>query len=209
MVFIHHIPSIVPKILPYMVWHKDRNEPKVYLTFDDGPVPFVTDFVLDELGKRSLNATFFMVGDNVRKNPDLARKVLDQGNKIGNHTFHHVNGYKTQTEDYLEEVEACHHVIEEATGMRTRLFRPPYGKITRNQFEYLKSNHEVIMWDVLSGDYDPEQSSELCLSKSMQYTQNGSIILFHDQEKTQEILKKVLPSFLDYLIEEGFETHLL
>ena len=209
MVFIHHIPSIVPKILPYMVWHKDRNEPKVYLTFDDGPVPFVTDFVLDELGKRSLNATFFMVGDNVRKNPDLARKVLDQGNKIGNHTFHHVNGYKTQTEDYLEEVEACHHIIEKATGMRSRLFRPPYGKITRNQFEYLKSDHEVIMWDVLSGDYDLDQSAELCLSKSKQYTQNGSIILFHDQEKTQEILKKVLPSFLDYLIEEGFETHLL
>jgi peptidoglycan-N-acetylglucosamine deacetylase len=209
MVFIHHIPSIVPKIFPNMVWHKDRNERKVYLTFDDGPVPKVTDFVLDELEKRSLNATFFMVGDNVRKNPGLARKVVDRGNRIGNHTFHHVNGYSTQTDYYLDEVEACHNAIEQATGVKTNLFRPPYGKITRSQFEKLKSEHEVVMWDVLTGDYDAQQSPELCLTKSKQYTQNGSIILFHDQEKTSKIIREVLPLFLDYIIEKGFETHLL
>ncbi|MFD2203950.1 polysaccharide deacetylase family protein [Shivajiella indica] len=209
MVLIHHIPPLITKIFPQMVWHKDRGESKVYLTFDDGPVPDVTDFVLDELGKRGLKATFFMVGDNVRKNPTLAMKVMDRGHKIGNHTFHHIDGYKTKTEDYLKEVESCHHMIEQVTGIKTKLFRPPYGKITRDQFGKLKSDHEVIMWDVLSGDYDPQQSPELCLSKSKQYTQNGSIILFHDQEKTHKVLRAVLPSFLEFLVKEGFETHLL
>jgi peptidoglycan-N-acetylglucosamine deacetylase len=209
MIFIHHIPSLVPKIFSKMIWHMERNTPKVYLTFDDGPVPGITDFVLDELGKREMRATFFMVGDNIRKHPDLARQVVECGHSVGNHTQHHVKGFVLSCEDYLQEVASCQSQFQETMGISPRIFRPPYGQLTHGQLKPLLPDFQVYMWDVLSGDFDRDQTAEVCLAKTKKYTQNGSIIVFHDQQKTKEIIREVLPPFLDYLDLMEFETALL
>ncbi|EOZ96888.1 Polysaccharide deacetylase [Indibacter alkaliphilus LW1] len=192
-----------------MLWNKSRSENKIYLTFDDGPVPGVTDFVLDELAKRKMKATFFMVGDNIRKHPALAKKVADAGHGIGNHTFHHANGYFTALEKYLSEIKACQQIIFEVLERKTTLFRPPYGKLTKKQFKAIHSNYQIVMWDVLSGDYDGDQPAAKCLHKTKKYSRNGSIVLFHDQLKTEKVLYKVLPPYLDFIKESGFQTAVL
>lgn len=203
---IHHVPAFIPKIFKHYTWNMDRSEKKIYLTFDDGPVPGVTDFVLNELDRFKMKATFFMVGDNVKKNPDLAKAVKDGGHAIGNHTFHHVNGYKTPDHIYLNEVKECQSVLEDVLEVKTNIFRPPYGRITKRQFQALSPKYEIIMWDVLSGDFDINLASEKCLQKSIKYTQNGSVIVFHDQIKTKTIIREVLPLYLDFIFESGFET---
>ena len=203
---IHHVPTFIPKLFKHYAWHKDRSEKKIYLTFDDGPVPEVTDFVLNELDRFEMKATFFMVGDNVKKNPDLAKAVKDGGHAIGNHTYHHVNGYKTPDHIYLKEVKECQSILEEVLEIKTNIFRPPYGRITKSQYQALSPEFEVIMWDVLSGDYDRNLSAEKCLNKSIKYTQNGSVIVFHDQIKTKTIIREVLPLYLNFIYESGFET---
>jgi peptidoglycan-N-acetylglucosamine deacetylase len=209
MVFIHHIPSLVPKIFSKLIWHKDRDKPKVYLTFDDGPVPGITDFVLDELGKREMRATFFMVGDNIRKHPDLARRVVEGGHSVGNHTQHHVKGFSLSSQDYLQDVARCQSQFQEIIGISPGIFRPPYGQLTNGQLKSLLPDFQIYMWDVLSGDFDRKQSAEVCLAKTKKYTQNGSIIVFHDQQKTKEIVQEVLSPFLDYLVLMEFETAIL
>lgn len=205
----HHVPALIPRLFSQFIWNKDRSENKIYLTFDDGPVPGITDFVLDELDKRSMFATFFMVGDNIQKNQQLAKEVLQSGNGIGNHTMHHVNGFRTSYDRYLEEILACQSQIQDTLSVSTRLFRPPYGKITKTQFKSVIAEYDVIMWDVLTGDFDPSQSTEECLKKSMKYSRKGSIVVFHDQQKTKEIIKKVLPDYLKFLKDSGLETALL
>lgn len=209
MVWIHHVPALIPRMFSQFVWNKERSENKIYLTFDDGPVSGVTDYVLDELAKRNMNATFFMVGDNIQKNHQLAQEVFKSGNGIGNHTMHHVNGFKTPYEVYLEEIDNCQLQIQETLSISSRLFRPPYGKITKKQFKSVVADYDVIMWDVLSGDFDATQSAEECLKKSIKYSRNGSIVVFHDQQKTKEMIKRVLPDYLDFLNDSGLETALL
>lgn len=206
MVWLHHIPSFVPRIFGQMLWHRTREERKLYLTFDDGPVPGVTDFVLDELEKRNMLATFFMVGDNIRKHPNLAKQVAQAGHGIGNHTFHHLDGYRKPLTSYLEDVQRCQEEILRATGKKPLFFRPPYGRITRKQFQLISPNYQVVMWDVISGDYDSDQAPERCLYKSKKHTRNGSIVLFHDQEKTATTIKAVLPDYLDFVQLSGFEA---
>lgn len=206
---IHHIPFFFPKIFKEVTWNRDRKVNKIYLTFDDGPVPGVTDFVLDLLRRRGMKATFFMVGDNVRKHPQLAKAVRDQGHGVGNHTFHHVNGFKTADALYLEEIKACQEIIQEILDMEVKLFRPPYGRIKKSQFKQIDASMELVMWDVLTGDYDQRQSPEKCLEKAIKYTRNGSVIVFHDQQKSFPILKSMLDDYLSYLQDAGFETALL
>ncbi|RZS98399.1 polysaccharide deacetylase family protein [Cecembia calidifontis] len=206
MVWLHHIPSFVPKIFDEMVWHKSREHRKVYLTFDDGPVPGITDFVLEELAKRGMTATFFMVGDNVGKFPELAKSVYESGHAIGNHTYHHVDGFGTPDQKYFEEIRLCQDEIRNRTGFSPSIFRPPYGKITRRQFKEVSKHYQVVLWDVISGDYDPGQSPGKCLSKTKEHTKKGSIILFHDQQKTEKVIKAVLPDYLDFVNDQGFET---
>jgi len=209
MVWMHHVPALVPKIFSKFVWNKSRDEKTIYLTFDDGPVPGITDFVLHELSKRGLKATFFMVGANVEKHPNLAKEVLQAGNGIGNHTFHHVDGHRTPDSIYMEEIGKCQKMLHDTLQINAVNFRPPYGKITKTQSKLVLEKHQIIMWDVLSGDYDPNQSPEKCLSKSIQYSKNGSIVLFHDQQKTEIVVKKVLPDYLDFIKDSGFQTALL
>lgn len=203
---IHHVPKIIRWFYSDLIWHKSREDNRVYITFDDGPVPGVTDFALEELEKRGMKATFFMVGDNVAKHPALGREVLAQGSQIGNHTFNHIQGTKVGLKEYLENVHKCQQELEKALELSPQLFRPPYGRMTKAQRNQIQQNFEIIMWDVLSGDYDSRQVAEKCLKKTIQYVQNGSIIVFHDQLKTKKIIRKVLPEFLDYLAGEGYTT---
>lgn len=209
MMLFHHVPSFVQLIMPHYVWHKNRTEKNVFLTFDDGPVPGITDFVLEELDMRQMKATFFMVGDNVSKHPALARRVKTQGHRIGNHTHNHINGSLLPADEYLENVTKCQATLQEVLDIRPNIFRPPYGRLTSQQRKDISKTHQVIMWDVISGDYNQHQSPELCLSKIKHYTRNGSIILFHDQVKTERLVFSVLPQFLDFIQAQGYRTELL
>lgn len=206
---VHHVPRLVKWMFPNFTWNKSRDKKKIYLTFDDGPVPGVTDFVLDELGCRGIKATFFVVGDNVRKYSRLAKRLVQEGHQIGNHTYNHLKGSATDNVTYWSNLQKCTEVVEEVTGVKPYLFRPPYGRIKKKQAEEISQKYEIIMWDVLSGDYVQGQSAETCLSKTIRYTRNGAIILFHDQKKTEKIIKTVLPKYLDYIQREGYETVLL
>ncbi|WP_200974195.1 polysaccharide deacetylase family protein [Echinicola sp. 20G] len=206
---IHYVPGLIKRLFPRYIWNKSREEAKVYLTFDDGPVPEITPYILDQLSERGMKATFFMVGDNVKKYPEIAQRVVEEGHQIGNHTFNHLQGNRVNTTAYINNVSHCNDIIQEVTGNVTGLFRPPYGRLKRSQLKVLSGQYQIIMWDVLSGDYDPRQPPMQCLSKTIKYTQNGSIILFHDQLKTVSIIKKVLPSYLDYLQDQKYQTEVL
>ncbi|WBL41962.1 polysaccharide deacetylase family protein [Algoriphagus halophytocola] len=205
----HTVPRLVQYCFPNRVWSKEGEGEEIYLTFDDGPVPGVTDYVLQELAKRGQKATFFMVGDNVRKHPELARAVLQAGHGIGNHTFHHMNGWKTARDQYLSDISACARIFEDKLGVTTTLFRPPYGLINPKQAQEVSENYQVIMWSMLSGDYDRSLPPERVLEKSIKHTKAGAIGLFHDQQKTSAVLPKVLPTYLDFLDERGLKTALL
>ncbi|MFN3996938.1 polysaccharide deacetylase family protein [Algoriphagus sp.] len=205
----HTVPRPVQLFFPKRIWSGDASDDQVYLTFDDGPVPGVTDFVLNELAKRNQNATFFMVGDNLRKNPILGKEVLESGHAIGNHTLNHLNGWKTDDSVYLQNIQAFDEVLDATLGIQTGLFRPPYGLIRSSQAKNVMNTKKLIMWNVLSGDYDNFISSSRVLTKSIKHTRAGSIILFHDQLKTKDVIRKILPTYLDFLIEKGFKTSLL
>lgn len=209
MVLIHHVPSLIPAVFSKLLWHKERDQNRIYLTFDDGPVPGVTDFVLDELGKRDQKATFFMVGDNVRKHPELAEKIGKSPHGVGNHTYHHLDGFRTPNKQYYKDVMDCSSVLQETVGRDVQLFRPPYGRITVSQQRMLEGDFQLVMWDVLSGDYDPDISPKKCLSKTKKYSRKGSIVLFHDQLKTDQMIRKILPQYLDFIQNQGFETAVL
>jgi peptidoglycan/xylan/chitin deacetylase (PgdA/CDA1 family) len=185
-----------------LIWHKDTTEKVVYLTFDDGPIPNVTDFVLNTLKSYDIKATFFCIGDNIRKHPHLFEKLKLQGHTIGNHTYNHLKGWKTDDKAYLDNVLKC----QEFTG--TNLFRPPYGRIRKSQINALKSTFEIIMWDVLSGDFDTSLSAEKCCENVIKNVRNGSIIVFHDSLKAWDRLHYALPKSIAFLLDKGyrFET---
>ncbi len=174
-------------------------EKKIYLTFDDGPIPEVTPWVLNLLKQENIKATFFCVGDNVAKNPEIYNQIIEQGHTLGNHTFNHLNGWNTDTNKYIENVNHCNQLV------KTNLFRPPYGKLKRSQFAVLNSQFSIIMWDVLSGDYDKETSPEKCLKNVVDMVRNGSIILFHDSLKAQTKMQYALPGFIAFAKEKGYE----
>ncbi|WP_114749167.1 polysaccharide deacetylase family protein [Pleomorphovibrio marinus] len=204
--FLHKVPSVIQCLYPAYIWHKPRTSRKVYLTFDDGPVPESTPFVLNELGKRGLKASFFMVGDNVRKNTSLAKEVLAGGHQIGNHTFHHIKGSSIDTKKYLDEVKACQFTLEDCLSISPGLFRPPYGRLKKKQATLLQKDFKIVMWEVLSGDFSPRLDPDTAIRNTCKYTQAGSIVLFHDQEKSASFLRKGLSDYLDFIQDEGFQT---
>ncbi|MDR7130326.1 peptidoglycan/xylan/chitin deacetylase (PgdA/CDA1 family) [Algoriphagus sp. 4150] len=206
---LHTVPVLFQWFFPKRLWAKAAGENTVYLTFDDGPVPGVTDYALEELAKRNQKATFFVVGDNVRKNPGLAREILSEGHGVGNHTFNHLNGWKTEDSAYLNNIELCDQVLWDVLGVKTKLFRPPYGLIRSSQAVEVSRFHQVVMWSMLSGDYDLRLRSEVVLGKAKKHTKSGSIAVFHDQLKTKEVLPKILPPYLDYIQEMGWKTAVL
>jgi peptidoglycan/xylan/chitin deacetylase (PgdA/CDA1 family) len=169
-------------------------------------VPGVTDWVLGELANRGLSATFFMVGDNVRKHTSLAQEVVAAGQQVGNHTYHHLSGWKTSTGAYLKDVAACDAILEDSLGIKTSLFRPPYGWMKPLQARAVAKDKKIVMWSLLSYDFNSSLAAEKIVEACISRTCSGTILVFHDQEKTREQLKKVLPHYLDFLIGEGFTT---
>jgi peptidoglycan/xylan/chitin deacetylase (PgdA/CDA1 family) len=188
-----------------MLWHKPRSTKKIYLTFDDGPIPEVTPRVLEMLEQWKAKATFFCVGDNVQKHPQVLKQVIDQGHRLGNHTYHHLKGVKVSTEIYMQDVALCQQLLQpELPDAAPLLFRPPYGRFTKEQRRALSPNFTLVMWDVLSADYDARLAPETCLQKSIRYTQAGSIVVFHDSLKAWERLQWVLPRYLEHFSRKGY-----
>lgn len=205
----YQLPFFLPILYPNRLWKGPTAERKISFTFDDGPVPGITDWVLEELENRSMKATFFMVGDNVRKHPTLAQTVLAAGHQLGNHTYHHLSGWKTSTQTYLDDVAACDAILADTVGEIPRFFRPPYGWMSPGQAKGLGPAKKIVMWNLLSYDFDPDLSSVNLIQACTSKTAPGTIVVFHDQQKTKEQLKKVLPEYLDFLVGEGFSTQLL
>jgi peptidoglycan-N-acetylglucosamine deacetylase len=191
-------PQVVQSLFSDFVWSIPTERKEIFLTFDDGPIPEVTPWVLDVLNDYGFKATFFCVGDNIRKFPEIYDRILDEGHAVGNHTFNHLNGWTTDQETYLENVKKCDGMVS------SDLFRPPYGKLRRSQSQVLKLIKTVVMWDVLSGDFDTSISNEKCLSNVMDNYSKGSIIVFHDSLKAEDKLRYVLPKFLEHLSANGF-----
>ncbi|EDM35040.1 putative polysaccharide deacetylase [Pedobacter sp. BAL39] len=194
-------PFLLKWYYPSLTWNKTRAQSVIYLTFDDGPIPDVTDFVLKTLKSFSAKATFFCIGDNIVKHPDVFRKLTDEGHRIGNHTFNHLKGWKTDDEVYLQNFRKC----QELTN--TNLFRPPYGRIKKSQIASLRKQYpdlEIVMWDVLSGDFDQDLAPEKCYQNVIKHTGNGAIVVFHDSLKAFDRLKYTLPRALQYFRDQGY-----
>ena len=197
--------SLIKKIFQNYVWNIPNAENKIYLTFDDGPTPEITDWVLDQLTKYNIKATFFCIGKNIEKYPTIFSKVINEGHSIGNHTFNHLNGWQTSIEDYLENFKLCETAICNLQSATCTLFRPPYGKIKRTQAKKISQlGYKIIMWDVLSADFDTTISPEKCLENVLENVKSGSIIVFHDSIKAFPNLKYTLPKTLEILSKRGF-----
>lgn len=189
-------------LYPHRLWRvKHLDKKKVFLTFDDGPHPVITPWVLDLLKEYNAQATFFCIGNNVVQHQTVFERIIAEGHSVGNHTYHHLNGWKNDVATYLQDIEKAEGV------MKSRLFRPPYGKMTRRQekaFATTYKDKKVVMWDVLSGDFDTAITGDKCFLNVKKNVQSGSIIVFHDSEKAFERLSVALPLTLLYLAERGF-----
>lgn len=191
-------PWWLKKIYSSYLWSIATKNKELYLTFDDGPHPTATPFVLDMLQQFNAKATFFCIGKNVMAHPEIYQRILDEGHRVGNHTQHHLNGWKTETTAYLEDTAMAAKYID------SKLFRPPYGRIKREQAKKMKE-YKIVMWDVLSGDFDINLTKEKCLYYIVRNTRPGSIIVFHDSEKAFPRLEYALPATLAYFSTQGFE----
>lgn len=204
--YLTHSPFWLQWLYPTLIWHKNRKEKYVYLTFDDGPIPVVTPFVLNTLKNFNAQATFFCIGDNVGKYPEIFDSVLAHGHQVGNHTFNHLKGWTTSDEQFLMNIEKCRKVV------KSNLFRPPYGRMSRSQiskFRTIYPEMEIIMWDVLSGDFDLRLNAEDCINNVLMHVKNGSIIVFHDSEKAFPRLESTLPTVLQTLQMLGYSFKML
>jgi len=196
-------PFFLPWFYPQLVWRIRLEEKIIYLTFDDGPVPGPTEFVLHTLNQFDVKATFFCIGDNVRKHPDVFKQILNEGHHAANHTFNHLKGWSTELNTYVQNVKQCEEELSRHTQVRNKLFRPPYGRISRNQIRKL-NGYEIIMWDVLTHDYNKNISPQQCLTKSIKATRSGSIVVFHDSLKAERNMGYVLPRYIEHFLSKGF-----
>ncbi|MDP5001617.1 MAG: polysaccharide deacetylase family protein [Flavobacterium sp.] len=196
---------LIKKIFYNQIWEIPNSEKKIYLTFDDGPIPEVTEWVLDVLKSENIKATFFCIGDNIRKHPEVYKRILKEGHQTGNHTFNHLNGWKTNTKSYLKNFKLCETEHLKLNTEHSFLFRPPYGKIKPSQSKVIRQlGYKIIMWDVLSYDFDSTISTEKCLENVISNTEQGSIIVFHDSVKAEKNLKYALPKAIQILKYKGF-----
>lgn len=200
-------PTLLTKVYPDCLWKVPTSEKKIYLTFDDGPIPEITPFVLDELKKRSAKATFFCIGTNVAANPELFKRIIREGHSTGNHTYDHLNGWNTSDKEYFENIEKCGQVVLPLLpdeGRMPTLFRPPYGKLKPSQYTSLKTKYKLVMWDVLSYDFDLTITGEQVLNNVLKNTEAGSVIVMHDSLKAKEKVEYALPKMLAHFTEKGF-----
>ena len=195
-------PWLLKMLYPKLIWQVNNSARSIFLTFDDGPIPVVTPFVLNILKQYKAKATFFCIGDNVIKHPDIFRQVINEGHAIGNHTFNHLKGWKTEDGIYLQNY------LKADLLVNTNLFRPPYGRIKRSQIKLLadaKPELKIIMWSVLSGDFDINLKPEKCLENVLESVENGDIVVFHDSLKAFDRLQYVLPRAMEIWSRKGFE----
>ena len=187
----------------HLICEVPTTENEIFLTFDDGPVQEITPAILDILKERETKATFFCVGDNVAANPDLFERLREEGHAIGNHTYHHLHGWKSPPGAYVEDVTRCESLFQ------THLFRPPYGKFTPSQYLLLKNKYLFVMWSVLTRDYSRRVKPEHCLEIAIQNSRPGSIVVFHDSIKAAENVLYALPRFLDHFLDKGYRFRAL
>ena len=191
-------PALMKPLAGELLWHMPRSERALYLTFDDGPIPEVTPWVLDQLARFDAKGTFFCIGRNAAAHPWILDRIRNEGHAVGNHTWDHPSGWRTDQRNYLRNVLQCQAI----TG--TRLFRPPYGRITRGQSKALSTRFRIVMWEVLSADFDTSLSGEDCLRNTCGNAQPGSIIVFHDSTKAEPRLRHALPLVLEHFSREGY-----
>jgi len=197
-------PIAVIRFFKEYIWEKPNAEDKIYLTFDDGPIPEVTPWVLDILEKYDIKATFFCVGDNISKHPEIFKRIVKENQSIGNHTYNHLNGWKTTDKDYLENFNKTQKLID-SHNSTSKLFRPPYGRITNPQAKVIKDlGFDIVMWSVLSKDYKLNVKPQKVYDNMLSNTKSGSIIVCHDNVKAFEVLKQSLPRFIEALLKRGF-----
>jgi len=197
-------PRVVQKLFPNFHWRVESpTTPTLYFTFDDGPIPQLTPWVLEQLAAYDAKATFSCVGNNVRRYPELIQKTLDAGHSIGNHTMHHLDGWKSENVPYFHDVRHC------ALQVKSSLFRPPYGRLMPSQAQFLQRHYEIVMWDVLSGDFDPELTAEDCFQNVVRSARPGSIVVFHDSLKAEDKLRDFLPRLLAHYAALGYRFEAL
>lgn len=198
--YIIKTPKLIRKLFPNYLWNKSRKKPFVYFTFDDGPIPEVTPWVLDTLKAYDMHGTFFCVGDNVRKHGKIYNRLISEGHSVGNHSYSHKSGWSTDAENYLDDVELC------GSFVQSDLYRPPYGRLKPQQAEAIRHQYQIVMWDVLSGDFDQNITAEQCYQNVIQNLKPGSIVVFHDNVKSFDTLKEVLPRVMKYCQSRGLSS---
>ncbi|MDH6304891.1 peptidoglycan/xylan/chitin deacetylase (PgdA/CDA1 family) [Parabacteroides sp. PF5-5] len=200
--FIEQPPWIYRVLFPGAIWRIPSKEKCVYLTFDDGPIPRITPWVLDLLDKYQIKATFFCVGDNVRKHPEIYRMILDRGHQTGNHTFNHIQGLRFWTTNYLANIKKAGEYIQ------SNLYRPPHGHMRFPQLLLLRKLYKIIMWDVVTRDYSPHKTPDGVFEIVKKYTRNGSVIVFHDSLKAETNMMNSLPRSIEWLQQQGYQFKL-
>lgn len=201
--WIEQPPLFYRIFFPSAHWRFRSKEKAVYLTFDDGPIPEMTPWVLDLLDKYNIKATFFCVADNVRKHPEIYQEILKRGHQTGNHTYHHLQGWKTDTESFLQDIEDAKQLID------SPLFRPPHGHIRPSQLHALKKCFKVVLWDVVPRDYSRKKNAAQVFENVKKYTRNGSVIVFHDSLRAQGKLEEALPKSVEWLQDQGYSFKLI
>ena len=196
---IARIPSLITKSFKRMTWNIQGDTKSVYLTFDDGPTPKVTDWVLDKLDDYNARGTFFCLGRNVDAHPEILKEIVSRGHSVGNHTYSHMKGYSASNSRYMDDIRLADELID------SKLFRPPYGRILPRQVRAILPRYKIIMWEVLSVDYNRKVSGDRVVKNVINNVRNGSIVVFHDSDKARKNLYHALPVVLEYLKENGYE----
>lgn len=196
---------LIKKVFKKLIWDIPNSDKRIFLTFDDGPIPEVTEWVLDLLKEEKIKATFFCIGDNIQKHPSIYTRIISEGHQTGNHTFNHLNGWETNTANYIANFKLCENEQLKINTENSYLFRPPYGKIKASQSRIIRQlGYKIIMWDVLSYDFDAKVSPEECLQNVISNTSQGSIIVFHDSLKAEKNMKYAIPKTIQFLKSKGF-----
>ena len=194
-----HPPQVIKNVFGNLVWDVNTNSNVIYLTFDDGPIPIITEKIIDILNVFNAKATFFCVGENVKRYPKIYKSILDNGHATGNHTFSHMSGLKAGTDEYLENIYKASKLID------SKLFRPPHGRLKFSQQQELQNNYKIVLWDVLSYDFDKKISGESCYQNVKHFARPGSVVVFHDNIKAERNMFYSLTKTLTYFSQLGFK----